>query len=581
MQSFLQHSWGRLSLTAESRPLIRVFLAGTALALVAILIAIHAPGADATGATQVSAGDRHTCAVSIDGGVQCFGYSEMGQTGLTSTGPDICGGGFSDEFPCSKTARQVIGLESGVEKVSAGHENTCALLDTGGVECWGNNATGQLGNGNATGPEDCAGVFGPEPCATTPVTVLGLGGVGELSDIKDIAVGAGHACALTNPGGVLCWGANYWGQLGNGSFTGPQTCDTVACSTTPVQVSGLLTGVQQITAGASHSCALLLDGSIQCWGLNNDGELGTNSHDGPSTCYSSRDCSPTPLDVTGITAAQQVSAGGNHTCARTMTGGAECWGRNNNGQLGTGSAEGPENCLEILGSPCSDNPVDVVGLQSGVAFLNSSAADTACAVMNDGGVKCWGANNSSQLGIGMRGGPDEDCDCGPSPLDVMDLSDVDQVSSGGDHTCAVTDGGAVKCWGYKFWGATGDNTWSAFDAYATTPVGVIGFEGGTPTPSPVPPNAHIWGDLNCSGGADPVDALGGLRFDAGLNVSQGPDCLPLDQVVEVNGLQVAFADVDCSGAFTPVDPLKVLRKDAGLSVDKAADCPDIGEQVLI
>jgi alpha-tubulin suppressor-like RCC1 family protein len=569
-------------LLAASRSLLVI----TGLGLFAVLIAVRAPDARATGATQVAAGSDHTCALTIDGGVMCFGLSDMGQTGLgTSTGPDICGGQSSDEYPCAKTPQPVSGLSTGVEKLSAGDETTCALLDTGGVKCWGNNGAGQLGNGDASGPESCEGTFGPEPCSTSPVTVVGLGGVGELSDLKDIAVGWGFACALTNAGGVLCWGANYWGQLGNGSATGPEVCDTVACSTKPVQVSGLLTGVQQITAGASHACALLLDGSIRCWGLSGSGQLGNNSHIGPEACYSSRDCSPTPVDVPGITFAKQVSAGANHSCARTATNGVKCWGSNTWGQLGVGVVEGPEDCDALPGFlSCSDDPVDVSGLLMGVAYLNASAGNTECAVLMTGGVKCWGANNLSQLGIGNNGGP-ETCStgfkCSTLPMDVMDLSNAETVSSGGAHTCAVTDEGAIKCWGYKFFGATGDNTWSPVNAYAHTPVDVIGFAGGTPTPSPVPPNAHVWGDLNCSGAYDPVDGLAGLRFDAGLSVNQGANCLPLGQMVEVNGLTVAFADVDCSGTFTPVDPLKILRKDAGLSVDKAADCPEIGDEVLI
>jgi hypothetical protein len=251
--------------------------------------------------------------------------------------------------------------------------------------------------------------------------------------------------------------------------------------------------------------------------------------------------------------------------------------------MGNGSVQGPEDCGNIITTECSDSPFAVPGL-SGVGSLGTSNGNSPCVII-DTTPHCWGSNNSSQLGIGEVG--PETCangfKCNPTPSPVSGLTDVAGVAGGDSHTCAVLINGAVFCWGNKFFGATGDDTWSPTSATAHTPVGVIGLSGDdtTPTPSPQPPGQQVWGDLNCSGASDPVDALTGLRFDAGLTVTQGPDCPGLDDPITVNDLQVTFADVDCSGDFTPVDPLKILRSDAGLSVDSEPDCPEIGEEVQI
>jgi alpha-tubulin suppressor-like RCC1 family protein len=347
--------------------------------------------------------------------------------------------------------------------------------------------------------------------------------------------------------------------------------------------------ITDITAGDGFTCALFADHSAQCWGLNSNGELGIGNWDGPEVCFSSRKCSTTPRDVAGAEDITQLASGAGHTCALKMDSTVKCWGIHQFGQLGTGSIEGPEECGSAFPNECSDAPNTVPGLAN-VVSLSTADDSTQCAVMEDSTVMCWGANNLGQAGNGAAG--PETCKngfkCNPTPTEVLDssgltaggtpLADVESVATGGAHSCAVIDSGGIKCWGYKFFGATGDDTWSPTDSTAYTAVQVIGFEGGTPTPTPL---SLVWGDLNCNGSADPVDALAGLRFDAGLSVTQEPGCPALDEMVTVGGLTVAWADVDCSGAFNPVDPLKLLRKDAGQPVDKAAGCPEIGDPVQV
>jgi alpha-tubulin suppressor-like RCC1 family protein len=283
-------------------------------------------------------GGEHTCALLNTGGVKCWGYNYYGQLGDGTT--------TNRYIPVS-----VSSLTSGVTAISAGRYHTCALLNTGGVKCWGYNGTGQLGNGYNND-------------RSTPVDVSGL-----TAGVTAISAAHGHTCALLNTGGVKCWGNNSYGQLGNG---------TTSNRYTPVSVSGLITGVNAIAAGGGYTCALLNTGGVKCWGQNSYGQLGDGSTTDRYTAVSVSGL------ASGVTA---ISAGSLHTCALLNTGGVKCWGRNYYGQLGDVST--------------TDRyaPVSVSGLTAGV---NAIAADggRTCALLNSGALKCWGDNYYGQLGDG-------------------------------------------------------------------------------------------------------------------------------------------------------------------------------------
>jgi alpha-tubulin suppressor-like RCC1 family protein len=140
----------------------------------------------------------------------------------------------------------VMGLTSGVTAITGRWRHTCALTSAGGVKCWGNNHDGQLGDGT-------------KHDRNTPVDVVGL-----TTGIKAIAVGWGHACALTTAGGMKCWGSNHEGQLGDG---------TGADRKGPVDVVILSSGITAIATGGQHTCAVA-HGAVTCWGENEDGQLG-------------------------------------------------------------------------------------------------------------------------------------------------------------------------------------------------------------------------------------------------------------------------------------------------------------------
>jgi Regulator of chromosome condensation (RCC1) repeat len=238
--------------------------------------------------------------------------------------------------------------------VAAGYDQTCAVLSSGHVECWGLNPLGNGSNGRSD----------------TPVEVTGI------TDATQVTAGYGDACALLSTGHVECWGGNQYGELGNGSTTEAYT---------PVEVSGI-TDATQVTAGYSnetgdYTCALLSTGHVECWGYNLYGELGN----GTTTTYSD-----TPVEVSGITDATQVSAGAGQTCALLSTGHVECWGANGNGELGDGGI-----------SVYSGTPVEVSGITD--ATRVAAGAFHTCAVLSTGHIECWGNNGYGQLGNGTMG----------------------------------------------------------------------------------------------------------------------------------------------------------------------------------
>lgn len=290
-------------------------------------------------AVQVTAGWRHTCAVTSAGGVRCWGANDYGQLGDGTTLRRL-------------SPVDVVGLTRGVVAISAGELHTCALTEDGEMLCWGNNREGQLGNGTTTG-------------RVTPGRVIGLPG-----KVQAISTGDDFTCAVTEGGAAQCWGLNDAGQLGDGTRT---------TRLTPVPVSGLAAGVQTVSARRFHTCAVTMDSAVHCWGDNEKGQLGDGSLIDRLR----------PVAVLGLSGpVTKVSLGFFHTCALISGGGVECWGANLYGQLGNGSTTFRE-----------PTPGPVAGLAGGVTALSAGWVHT-CAVTATGGVKCWGGNEYGRLGDG-------------------------------------------------------------------------------------------------------------------------------------------------------------------------------------
>jgi alpha-tubulin suppressor-like RCC1 family protein len=344
---------------------------------------------------SISAGESHTCAVTTSGGLKCWGTDGTGQLGNDAA------------LTNQATPVDVLGLTSGVASVSAGGNHTCAVTTSGGLKCWGYDSQGQLGN-------DAALTNKP-----TPVDVLGL-----MSGVASVSAGGYHTCAVTTSGGLKCWGYDFEGNLGNDA--------ALTNKPTPVDVFGLTSGVASVAAGTQHTCAVTTSGGLKCWGNDAKGQLGNDAFLTDKS---------TPVDVLGFTSGvASVAAGGDHTCAVTTSGGLKCWGDDSQGQLGNDAA--------LTNKP---TPVDVFGLTSGVASVAAGGLHT-CAVTTGGGLKCWGTDGTGQLGN------DAPLALQPTPVDVLGLtSGVANVSGGYSHTCAITTGGGLKCWGYDGDGRLGND----------------------------------------------------------------------------------------------------------------------------
>jgi alpha-tubulin suppressor-like RCC1 family protein len=313
-------------------------------------------------------------------------------------------------------------------------------MQSGGVKCWGFNIYGQVGNatwGNQSWPVDVANLPAP---------------------VVQIATGPGdywnsHTCAVTVAGAAVCWGANPWGELGDGLapynrnqatpvwglstgvsqivVSDRHTCAIVSGSaecwgygplvgngaasnqTTPISVPGLNTGVTQLAASLNHTCAVV-SGHVMCWGVNTDGKLG----DGTTND------SPTPVTVAGIDTATGVVAGTDYSCAWLVGGVIKCWGQ------GYGLV-----------------PVQPSDL-GGAVFI-APGAYHSCALFSNRRVKCWGSNGFGELGDGTTTPR-------PEPVDVVGLNwPVVAVAAGEYHTCVLTDVSSVMCWGSDNGGGLG------------------------------------------------------------------------------------------------------------------------------
>ena len=364
------------------------------------------------------------------------------------------------------TAYANYGGSTMAQRLAAGGEHTCALLPlaSGMVSCWGRNDKGQLGNGRLGGSSSVQGTVsnlvgsnvlaialtsgrdhtcalmsngvvncwglnrwgalgnGTTTDSPVPVTVNNLGD--KLALPTAIAAGSYHTCALLLTGTVRCWGQNLYSQLGNGQRN---------AASEPVTVTDLGGQATAIAAGSFHTCALLTTGDVRCWGLGWRGQLGNDT---------TTNISPVPVTVIDLGGqATAIAAGANHTCALLTTGAVRCWGENNRGQLGNNT------------NTNSSVPVTVdLGKVQAIKIAANNAQ--TCAKMSNGVLRCWGGNSKGQLGNGTTFGSS-------LPVTVSDLEGLIQateVTVGFLHTCAFLLNGEVRCWGENNQGQLGTGT---------------------------------------------------------------------------------------------------------------------------
>ncbi|MEM9516826.1 MAG: hypothetical protein AAGA42_18405, partial [Actinomycetota bacterium] len=425
-------------------------VAAVALALTAVTAGSPTAGspASASGNTgthsewvELALGTEHTCALSAQGEVKCWGLGLFGRLGYgdtTDRGDNP--GEMGDNLPAVD-----LGTGRTATAIAVGEGHSCALLDTGDVKCWGFNLAGTLGIGDTMHRGDDPGEMGDN----LPTVDLGTGRTATA-----IAAGSLHTCALLDNHEMKCWGGNPTGALGLG--------DTVERGTAPGDMGDNLPAIDlgtdvaavAMSAGNAHTCALLDNHLLKCWGLNIFGQLGLGDTSTRGEAPGEMGDNLPRIDLGTGRSAVAVQAMTYGTCALLDDASVKCWGDAAGGQLGN------ESLLRRGDNPGEmGDALPVVKLGTGRhAHSVTGVGFHACAQLDDRSLKCWGVNEHGQLGQGdivQRGsGPGEMGD----NLSSIDLG-ADRVAiavvAGARHTCAVLDNNLVKCWGYNLTGQLG------------------------------------------------------------------------------------------------------------------------------
>lgn len=293
-------------------------------------------------AKQLTAGTSHTCAILDNDSVYCWGSNQSGQIGNGSSAT-LFSTPTAVSLPQGRTARHI----------SAGATHTCAVLDNGRAYCWGDNVTGQLGDGT-------------KQKRTTPTLVALPNG----RSAKRISAGTEYTCAILDDDKAYCWGLNKAGQLGDG---------TTQIRYLPVQV-GLPQGstVRQLSARYTHTCAILNNNTAYCWGENKYYQLGDSTGTSRPT--------PVPVSLSSQRSVKQIAVGLRHSCAILDNGAAACWGNNGWGQVGDGTNN-------------NRFAPTTVRLSNGRSAKQIATGwGHSCAILDNDDVVCWGYNNLGQLG---------------------------------------------------------------------------------------------------------------------------------------------------------------------------------------
>ena len=397
----------------------------------------------------------HTCVVRSDTGVSCWGQNNSGELGDGTT---------ADAF----APVRVVGL-TGVSRVGVGVNHSCALRTDGTVWCWGSNIYGQIGDGTTT----------RRPAPTRVPTITNAIALG---------VGFSHSCAVLMGGALRCWGRNNTGQLGDGTTT-----DRFV----PVAVAGIANVVEVAANGVttgSTTCARSMDGTVRCWGENGDGQVGDNTTIDRLT----------PTVAMGLSNAASLALGTRTTCAVRTDNTLWCWGSNGLGPYGNGT------------TASSRVPVAVSGM-TGVAQVRLGSGH-GCGVMTDCRVLCWGANGHGELGDGTT------VVSRPTPAAVIPaINDGAGVALGYYHSCARRRDGSIRCWGDNFYGQIGDGVSTRVSAPTAVPGITNAVEiraGGNTTCARLVDNTvRCWGSnsLGAVGDGSMDDRVGSPRTVSGLS----------------------------------------------------------------
>ena len=352
-----------------------------------------------THSSVLATGNSHTCAILENGSAMCWGLDNYGQLG---------DGGDATNLIKPTSFVSIDGGQT-VAQIYARQLRTCIVLDDNSASCWGFNEDGQAG-------DDSTNTY-----KSPSVKVEFPQGKG----VKSIGMGLKHTCAILEDDTLTCWGLDSHGALGNGDS---DTSDkyTPQTITTPSDRK-----VVKVEPGATHTCILLDDGGVMCWGRDNAGQLGNGDTSDTIHTPSSN------VELPEGRAATDLSVGDHHSCALLDNGSVTCWGLNNFGQLGDNTTT--NRLIPVYAHlPTGSQAVSV-----------SVGPHSSCAILENSSVYCWGHNNYGRLGIGVTGGIYQ------LPMFVEGATNVVDLSLDYDHTCALSENGSISCWGRSKYGPLG------------------------------------------------------------------------------------------------------------------------------
>lgn len=383
---------------------------------------------------QIVAGGTHFCTRYNEGSVKCWGLNSSGQLGYGDT---VARGDSANE---SGSNLPFVNLGTGrtTKFLAAGYTHTCAILDNDTLKCWGLNSSGQLGYADTVMRGNAANQMGD----SLPVVNLGTG-----RTVKKVAAGASHTCAILDNDTLKCWGLNTYGQIGRNNTT--SAGNTAGSMGDTLAIVNLGTGrtAKDISGGLDHTCAILDDNTLKCFGRNNRGQLGKDS----TTSLGDTAGEMAALTAINLGAGRttvSVSAGYSHTCAILDNATAKCWGLGTTGQLGRDNAT-------TMGDGAGEMAaLTAINLGFSPSVINASRTRT-CAMSATGVTKCWGLNSSGQLAKGNT------TTLGSAAGQMAALTAINfgtsvtasTMASSWYGTCVITTNKRIKCFGSAASGA--------------------------------------------------------------------------------------------------------------------------------
>ena len=348
--------------------------------------------------------------------------------------------------------------------------HTCAILDNDKVKCWGANHHGQLGQGDRDNRGDQA----------NEIASLGIVDLGNNHTVKAIALGSQHTCAILDNNKVKCWGWNQKGQLGYGSAgQGSLGKAPREMGTYLDYVGGANSNfkAKAITAGYQHTCAIRKNGNVTCWGFNASGQLGYDDN----IDYTNVETELLNKSVNLSIKAKSIASGGYHTCAILDNDKVKCWGLNSHGQLGQGTKTTYNDDNTIANNHnIGDEQGEMAQLQYIDLGSNRKAkAITAglfhtCVLLDNEEMKCWGFNKQGQLGIGNNqnanqsiGDQADEMGGQLKSVPTNTLREVVGISAGSTNSCFILDNDDVKCWGHNWFGQLGQGNKGTIESDGT------------------------------------------------------------------------------------------------------------------